>query len=123
MASRRIERVNSLLREVITEVIRRDVRDPDVDRLAAVTRVDTSKDLRHAKVYVSLIGTLDEKQKTVNALQKASAFIAITASKKVVLRYFPELIFRVDDSIDKQMQIEEIIQEIEDERSHRDHES
>lgn len=117
--SRRVKRLNSLLKEVISDVVIKDVRHPDVSSLITITDVDITSDLRHAKVYVSVIGTDEEKKKTIDALNTSSGYIAVNASKQVVLRYFPELIFKLDDSIDKHMKIESIIHEIEAERSSR----
>lgn len=112
MAKMRIDRLNSLLKEVISEVIRRDVRNPYVTGLVTVTRVDITKDLHYAKVYISVIGTPDQKTKTIEALQSAAGFIAVNASKKVVMRYFPALTFKLDDGVEKHMRIEEILEEI-----------
>lgn len=112
MAKQRTDRLNSLLREVITEVIRREVRNPHINELFTVTRVDITKDLHYAKVYVSVIGTEAEKASTLAALQSAAGFIAVNASKKVVMRYFPELTFKLDDAVDKHMRIEELLGQI-----------
>jgi len=118
---RRIDRLNSLLKEVLSEVIKRQVKNPLVNELLTVTRVDISKDLRHAKVYISVIGDDQKRQETLKALQSAAGFIAVNASKKVVMRHFPELNFRIDDSVDKHMRIEQLLDDIhEQERSRPD---
>jgi ribosome-binding factor A len=119
MAKDRIARLNSLLKEVIAEVIHRDVRNPHVHRLATVTSVDVSKDLQHAKVYISVIGNPAEKQATITALQSAAGYISILASKKVVMRYFPALIFKLDESVEKQMTIDAKLQQIHAEQQSR----
>lgn len=119
MAVKRTDRLNSLLKEVISEVIRRDVRNPHVNELVTVTRVQISKDLRHAKVYISVIGTEQQKAETIDALTSAAGFIAVQSSQKVVMRYFPELVFRLDDSVDKHMRIEELLGKISKERESR----
>lgn len=125
MAKLRTERLNSLLKEVISEVIQRDVRNPHVNQFVTVTRVDITKDLHYAKVYISVIGTDEQKLETIAALQSAAGFIAVHSSKKVVMRYFPELTFKLDDSVDKHMRIEKILGEIsaEKELRHKDEES
>jgi ribosome-binding factor A len=120
MTKQRVDRLNSLLKEVISEVIRRDVDNPDVDEFISITRVDISKDLRHAKVYVSVMGSDEKKQKTIKALQSASGFIGINSSKKVVMRFFPALRFILDDTVDKVMRIEELLHEIKDEKNARE---
>lgn len=124
MPSRRLERLNSLLKEVIAEVITRDVRNPHVNSLLTVTRVDISNDLHHAKVYVSIIGSDLIKQETLDALQTAAGYIAVNSAKKVVMRYFPNLTFRLDDSVDRHMRIEKLLSDLSTERqSRRDVES
>lgn len=115
----RTDRLNSLLKEVISEVIKRDVRNPHIGPLVTVTRVDITKDLHYAKVYVSVIGSEQEKAETLHALQSAAGFIAVNSSQKVVMRYFPELTFRLDDSVDKHMRIEKLLGEITEERKTR----
>ena len=120
MATQRTDRLNSLLKEVISEVIRKDVRNPHVNELVTVTRVDISKHLHYAKVYVSVIGEPAVKAETITALQSAAGFIAVNSSKKVVLRYFPELTFKLDDSVDKHMRIATLLSEISAEKKSRD---
>lgn len=119
MTVQRTDRLNSLLKEVISEVIRRDVRNPHVGELITVTRVEITKDLHYAKVYISVIGTEQQKAETLKALQSAAGFIAVQASHKVVMRYFPELTFKLDDSVEKHMRIEELLHKINQEREAR----
>ena len=115
----RTDRLNSLLKEVISEVIRRDVRNPHVNELLTVTRVDITKDLHYAKVYISVIGDETQKKETLAALQSAAGFIAVNASHKVVMRYFPALTFRLDDGVDKHIRMQKILGEISEERKSR----
>ena len=119
MAVPRTDRLNSLLKEVISEVIRRDVRNPHVTELVTVTRVEITKDLHYAKVFVSVIGSEQQKVETIEALQSAAGFIAVNSSRKVTMRYFPELRFKLDDSVDKHMRIEKLLEEINRERNSR----
>jgi len=118
-ATRRTHRLNSLLKEVISEVIRKDVGHPKVSSLVTVTSVDITKDLSLAKVYISVIGSGQEKEETMKALESASGYIAVLASKKVVLRHFPSLIFKLDESVDKHLRINSILQDIEQEKRQR----
>ena len=123
MKKDRLSRINSLLKEVIFEVIQREVRNPHVTTFVSVTRVDTSADLHHAKVYISMIGTNEEKAKVLAALQTAAGFIAVHAADKVELRYFPNLIFKLDTAAEEHMKIQKILDDIEKERLSRPHES
>ena len=117
----RIDRLNSLLKEVISEVITRQVRNPKVNALVSVTKVDLSKDLHNAKVYISVIGSDIEKKQTLQALQSAAGFISVNASKKVVMRYFPTLYFHLDASIEDEIRIHELLDKIHEEQQHRQH--
>lgn len=119
MAKERTDRLNSLLREVISEVIRRDVRNPHVNELVTVTRVDITKDLHYAKVYISVIGDDVTKAETLAALQSAAGFIAVNSAKKVVMRYFPALTFKLDTGVEKQIRVEELLQKINKEKNAR----
>jgi ribosome-binding factor A len=121
MKKNRLARVNSLLKEVIFEVIQKEVRNPHVTTFVSVTDVDTSADLHHAKVSVSLIASDEEKAKVISALNSAAGFIAVHAAKIAQLRYFPELTFRLDKSLDEQLRIQQILGDIEKERSNREH--
>lgn len=119
MAVKRTDRLNSLLKEVISEVIRKEVRNPHVTELNTVTRVQISKDLRHAKVFISVIGSEQDKFETIEALNSAAGFIAVQSSQKVIMRYFPELRFKLDDSVEKHMRIEELLNKISKEQESR----
>lgn len=119
MAVKRTDRLNSLLKEVISEVIRRDVRNPHVGELVTVTRVQITPDLHYAKVYISVIGSEQDKAATIDALNSAAGFIAVQSSHKVVMRYFPELRFKLDDSVEKHMHIEELMNHLALEREKR----
>lgn len=120
MKKNRLARVNSLLKEVIFEVIQKEVRNPNVTTFVSITDVDTSADLHHAKVSVSLICSDEEKSRVLHALNSAAGFIAVHAAKKVQLRYFPALTFQLDTSIEKHIKIQQILGDIEKERQSRE---
>ena len=116
--SRRIERVNSLLREVISETITRDLKNIPVPELITVTAVETTNDLRHAKVYISLIQADQKiKEETIAVLTQAAGTIGAISSKKVAMRYFPQLTFKLDESIENFMQIDNLLKQIEKDKA------
>jgi len=119
-AKRRVDRLNSLLKEVISEVIHTKVKNPHINKLVTVTRVSITNDLRHAKVYISVIGEEKEKNESIEALNQASGFIGVNASQKVVMRFFPELRFLLDDSSEQHARIEELLEQVKNEKEHRD---
>ncbi len=119
MAKQRTDRLNSLLREVISDVIRKNVRDPKIPELMSVTRVDITKDLAQAKVYVSFVTESIDVKAALGALKGASGFIGSLAAKQVVIRRFPSLTFHLDDTVSKQMRIESLLTNIHEEKEHR----
>ena len=119
MAKNRVARLNSLLKEVISEVIREDVDNPHVNQFVSVTQVEITSDLHHAKVHISVIGDQSAKEETIKALQSAAGFIAVHSSKKVVMRYFPNLTFKLDTSVDKHSRIDAVLGKIREEQRSR----
>ncbi len=98
--SHRIERVNSLIRQEISELLQREVKDPRLSNFIAVTEVSTSPDLKYAKVLVSCIGSEEEKQEVLSTLASASGFFRKELIRRLNLRHVPELNFKWDDSIE-----------------------
>jgi ribosome-binding factor A len=119
MQRKRIKRLNSLLIEVLSEVIRNEVKDPRLAPLITVTNVEITNDLHHAKVSISVIGTDKQRRETLEALESAAGFISVSASKKVVMRYFPALTFKLDTTADDQMKIDALIEKIHREENQR----
>ena len=97
----RIPRINHLIRQEISELLRLQVKDPRLGSFVAVTEVSTSPDLKHARVFISFIGSEEEKQKTLNVLAAASGFLRREMAKHLKLRRIPELSFHWDDSIER----------------------
>ena len=97
--SRRIERLNSLIRRDVSELLRYEVKDPRVSGVVSVTKVDTSSDIQHAKVFVSVYGDLREKEATISALQSAAGFIRRQLRGRLETRNVPVLRFILDDTL------------------------
>jgi ribosome-binding factor A len=95
----RMDRVNSALRQEISSVISTVLKDPKVASIVSVIDVDTTKDLRSAKVYISIYGDTDSKRTTIKVLNNASGFISKSISKNLKIRSTPTLKFRIDNSI------------------------
>ena len=99
--SHRIPRINQLIRQEISELLQRQVKDPRLGTFVAITEVSTSHDLKFAKVFISFFGTPEEKQNTLNALATASRYFRRELAKNLRLRRIPELSFHWDDSIER----------------------
>jgi ribosome-binding factor A len=113
----RIERVNSLIRQEISDLLQRHVKDPRLDGFVAVNAVDTAADLSYARVFVSRICNPEEKEATLKALKSASGFMRRQMGRKLRLRQVPELDFQWDDSIERGEHLLQIIDDIEKQRS------
>ena len=101
MSSHRIERVNTLIRREISELIQHHLRDPRLAEFVAVTEVETAADLKHARVFVSSIGGKKDEAGVLAALTAAAGFLRSELAKKVRLRHTPELSFHWDSSIER----------------------
>jgi len=108
----RIERVNSLIRREIGQLLQRQVKDPRLGNFIAVTEVSTSLDMKFAKVFVSHIGSEEEKQETLKALASASGYFRRELAKCLKLRSVPALSFQWDDSIERGDHLLQLIDEI-----------
>ncbi len=99
--NRRLERVNSTVRAVISKVIGAEVRDPRLYSMVSVTRVDTSPDFKNCSVYVSILGDEDDKRSAMRALRSAAGFVRQRMRPQLRMRTVPELEFRLDRSIEQ----------------------
>ncbi|MDP3880066.1 MAG: 30S ribosome-binding factor RbfA [Dehalococcoidales bacterium] len=97
----RIERVNSLIRQELSQLLQRQVKDPRLGTFITVTEVITSADLKHARVFISRLGSEEEKRETLSVLASASGFLRKELAKNLKLRYTPELSFQWDESIER----------------------
>lgn len=110
--SRRIERLNHLIQEEISELLQRQVKDPRLGGFVTVTGVSVSSDLRHAKIFISIMGSEEEKVEAMEALTNASGFLRKELGTRLRLRYNPELSFHRDDSIEHGSHILELISRV-----------
>ena len=109
--SRRMDHVNVLLRQEISRVLAVKLRDPRLSSIVSVTHVDASADLRHAKVYISVLGDQHEKHSTLKALKSAAGFIHRSLRQHLDLKATPSLYFTLDDSIERGAELLQIIDE------------
>jgi ribosome-binding factor A len=112
-APRRTERVSDEIRRRLTELIRRELKDPRVSFLSSITRVQMSADLRYAKVFISVMGTPDEQRDTIETLKRASGFLRHELGVDLRLRHTPELHFVLDQSIAEGDRVLRLIREVE----------
>jgi ribosome-binding factor A len=110
-----IERLRELLHREIGTVIAQETRDPRIPGIVTVTEVKLAKDVRNATVYVSVMdGDIEEKEGTVDALNKAAPFIKRAVASRVSVKNFPHLIFKLDTSIEQGRRISELFKTIQE---------
>ncbi|MFH0942512.1 MAG: 30S ribosome-binding factor RbfA [Chloroflexota bacterium] len=108
----RIERVNQLIRRELSELLCRYVKDPRLGNFITVTEVSVSRDLRLAKVFISFLGSEEEKQVALKTLKAASGYFHAELSRRLKMRRVPEISFQWDDSIERGSRILGIIDKI-----------
>ena len=115
MASNRIGRINEEIQRELSALLR-TVKDPRVHGLVSITHVDTTSDLRYAKVYVSVLDKSDGKD-VIRGLKSAGGYLRRELGRALSLRYPPELVFQEDTSIDKGTHILKLLNDIEHKES------
>lgn len=110
--TRRIERINSLIRQEISSLIQREAKDPRLSSMVSITEVNTSADLKYARVFISGILDREEREETLSVLKSASGFLRNELAKRLRLRHIPEFDFRWDDSIEKGAHMQELIDRV-----------
>ncbi|MGD9892990.1 MAG: 30S ribosome-binding factor RbfA [Dehalococcoidia bacterium] len=118
---RRTERVNDLLRQELDSLLRREAKDPRLDSIWSITDVEVSGDLRHAKVFVSVLGTDDEAENTLAGMNAARNFLRRELSHRLnTMHHVPEINFRRDTSIERGVRMGAMLDELAREREGRE---
>jgi ribosome-binding factor A len=113
MAASRMRRVDEAMRVVLSEAISKDLQDPRIG-FVTVTSVKTSPDLRHARVYVSVLGSEEERAVSLDGLRSAQGFLQSRVAFALRLKHTPTLSFGYDESVDHGMRITEILNDLHD---------
>lgn len=121
MNDKRVSRISEEVKKVVSELIYNGLKDPRVNSLTTVTKVEVTRDLRYAKIYVSVFGDKEEKENTIKGLESAKGFIRKEISGKIDLRYTPEPIFVLDESIEHGIYMSKLIEDVnKDSKNHGD---
>ncbi|MGZ8513404.1 MAG: 30S ribosome-binding factor RbfA [Candidatus Limnocylindrales bacterium] len=110
--SQRTERVDELLRQEIGSIVSREVADPRVG-FATITSVETTPDLRHAKVWVSVIGQPAEREATLAALRRAMPFVRHELGTRLRIKRIPDLHIQLDDTAERGTRVLQLLRELE----------
>ena len=107
----RMRRVDEAVREVLSDAVAQDLKDPRVG-FVTVTEVRTSSDLRHARVFVSVFGTPDEQAATLEGLRSAHGVLQARVARELRLKRTPALEFALDDTAERAARLEALIQDV-----------
>jgi len=107
----RPERIREFIKEQVGEIIQRDLKDPRIG-FVSVTGVEVSADLRHAKVFVSVLGEEQAKVDTMAGLASAQGYVRGELGRRLQMRFSPEVLFRLDDSIERGVRVMSLIRQV-----------
>ncbi|MGI6648244.1 MAG: 30S ribosome-binding factor RbfA [Bacillota bacterium] len=111
MGFHRANRLAEEMKKEVSQILREEIKDPRVG-FVSVTRVEVSSDLRYAKVFISVLGSQEERQEVARALKRAGGFIRSELARRIRLRFTPELTFKIDDSIEHGVRIANILDQV-----------
>ncbi|HBZ63931.1 MAG TPA: 30S ribosome-binding factor RbfA [Lachnospiraceae bacterium] len=105
-------RINSEVQREMSQIIREDIKDPRVHPLTSVMAVEVTPDLKFAKIFISVFGNDEEKEKTMEGLKKSASFARMQLARRMNLRNTPELTFVLDESIEYGVNMSKKIDEV-----------
>ena len=110
--SRRVERINQLIRKELSEMLQRQVKDPRLGSFVSINEVSASPDLKHARVFVSSFDDTVDRAEILSRLKAASGFFRGELGNKLRLRFAPELLFSWDESIERGARLNQLIDQV-----------
>ncbi len=112
MNDKRINRISEEVKKVVSELLFRDIKDPRISGLPSVNKVIVTKDLKFAKIYISVLGNEEEKTNTIKGLENAKGFVRSEIGKRISLRHVPEPSFYLDNSIEEAIYMTQLIEKV-----------
>jgi len=108
----RTDRISEEIKKELGSIIQHELKDPRLPDFTSVVSVSVSKDLRHAKIRISVLGDETQKKNAIEGLTSASGFIRKELGRRIKIRYIPELHFELDNSIEHGVYISRLINEV-----------
>lgn len=105
-------RINGEVQKELSNLINREIKDPRINPMTSVVAVEVAPDLKHAKVYISVLGDADSQKSTLSGLKSAAPYLRSQLAKSINLRNTPELIFVMDQSIEYGVNMSQLINEV-----------
>ena len=110
--SRRTDRINEQLREEISTLLTRQIKDPRLNAVISITRVVSSGDLRSARVYISVMGNQETKQAALAGIQSAASFLRRELRDRINMKHTPFLSYELDSSLDEADQLLRLMNQV-----------
>lgn len=111
MTRQRVQRVAEQMKKEIADILKTEIKDPRLG-FVSVTDVELSADLRHAKVYVSVLGDERVKRESLDVLDRATGFVRREIGQRLSLRFVPEIAFKFDPSIERGARVAELLHQV-----------
>ena len=111
VVSRRLSRVKETLKEKISQIIQKELKDPRIG-FVTITSVDVSKDLKYATVFLSILGNDEKRKECLVGFESAKGYIKSELGKRVRIKFLPDLKFEIDQTIDEGIRISKLINQV-----------
>lgn len=112
MRAKRLNRIAEEIKKVSAEIIDHELKDPRINKMTSITKVDVTNDLSYANIYISVLGDDQEQKNTLEGLRSAKGFIRREIGNRVDLRHLPEPVFYLDKSIEQGIYISNLIDKV-----------
>ncbi|NBG87613.1 30S ribosome-binding factor RbfA [Isachenkonia alkalipeptolytica] len=123
MAYSREQRLSEEIKKITSKVIRDELRDPRIAPITSVTEVDVTGDLRYATLFISVLGTEEEKKGTIEALNHAKGLLRKEVGKRISSHFTPEILIKMDESIEQGVKMHQKINEVREKEEARNTEN
>ena len=120
MNKKRLNRISGEVKKTVSELLTRNLKDPRISSMTSITKVEVTGDLRYANIFVSVLGDKITKDETLEGLESAKGFIRKEIGSKIDLRYVPEPIFHLDESIEQGIYISNLIDKVKKMDQHKE---
>jgi ribosome-binding factor A len=104
-------RLREQFKKEVSAILQREMKDPRIG-FVSVTDVELSMDMRHAKIFISILGDAEAKAKTMTTLGNAQGFVRKELGRRIRLRYIPEILFKLDESIERGVRVQRLLREV-----------
>lgn len=120
MAKHRLGRINEEIKKEISNIVRDEINDPRLTAMVSITKVEVTNDLRYAKVFVSLFGKGESQKESFEALKSSTGYLRREIGHRINLRYTPEIILELDNSIEQGIHISHLLNDMKDKSKNED---